>query len=275
MIVGSFLENQHRMFSMMENLGNHIVDSDRQMKSLQERVGALEGEVLATQGHLLYHQRDYIAHVEQQEREDMVVEKHESILSCLQAFNDIIFNVNRPARNTGTLPITQTLKDALRKAELGYITHLFDPPNRLLPLAEDVKKNRDSALAILTPVERSLCNSLVMSLKQGRDKRNRQQHRKPDRATAFARLQQLGLGQEELFALRSLLETDPKRIRTEKDKADTDLRIFAPDGTYNSVSMKNAKLEEMRAETEEVERRRSDFERDIQAVVRIQQTRSS
>jgi hypothetical protein len=93
---------------------------------------------------------------------------------------------------------------------------------------------------MLTPHERQLCEALHQRWKQGRVARNRQQHPVPDRTTVVHRLSDLD--PVDLDTLRSFLLKDPQRLPADDEPVDADLRLFAPEGTYQSVEAKINKL---------------------------------
>jgi hypothetical protein len=62
----------------------------------------------------------------------------------------------------------------------------------------------------------------------------------PDRATVVRRLSDLD--PVDLDTLQKFLLSDPQHLSADDEPVDADLRLFAPEGTYQSVEVKVEKL---------------------------------
>ncbi|KAJ6559964.1 hypothetical protein B0H19DRAFT_1375896 [Mycena capillaripes] len=178
------------------------------------------------------------------------VEKHESLDLTLQAFDDRIFDT-RP-RVDGKPFMKNNEKEYLKSVGMNYILKLLDPPSSILKRANanNSRKKLDSAitkaLSLLTKQEQELCRKLY-DKRQGKDKHNKQQHCKPDVATAIARIETMLPEQPHLYpVLTAFLNSDPQRIRSEGEGVDVDLSLFASRGTYKSVAEQRVELAKLK-----------------------------
>ncbi|KAJ7070579.1 hypothetical protein C8F01DRAFT_1106918 [Mycena amicta] len=180
-----------------------------------------------------------------------VTEAWEVVARCIQAFNDFVFDPERPASGPEEVILTVDEKAILTSSGLIYLTQLLNPPNDL-PARVDTVRLR--ALSILSPQQQDLCRVLV-TLQDSNTKQNFIHHRRPDRTTVMDRLDPF-LDDEEKSTLRAFLDTNPERLssrRAQIQDADEDLYLFAPEGSYKNVAKQKQDLEGLKAEIAESE----------------------
>ncbi|KAJ7681875.1 hypothetical protein DFH06DRAFT_1119230 [Mycena polygramma] len=193
---------------------------------------------------ILLLQRDAIRRKEIEVTKHEIIEKHEAISLCLQAYNDIIFDTQRkPGEGSRKFVMSEKMRMLLKVNDLRYITELVGNPRRKIPDA--AKAARDLALGILTPEEKTLCRALVMQLREGRALRNAIQHPKPDRAAVLESVRQIG--EPCLLTLAHFLATDPKRIRRFDELPNNGLQMFARSGEYKSAARQRDELKTLKA----------------------------
>ncbi|KAJ7065486.1 hypothetical protein C8F01DRAFT_747472 [Mycena amicta] len=216
----AILELQNSVAVLRQQLSSH----HQTLVSVQERSVALQEESIA----------ENTASLDAAD----VVEKHECVARCLQAYNDVLFDLARPSREPGERRMVPQEKEVLKREGLGYITKLLEPRKVLRPHIEDLRKR---VLRMLTPRECQLCEALYGILKEHRGTRNLEQHPMPHRTTVLNRLQ--GLGKDDLRTLENFLLSDPQRLPTNEDLPYAGLHLFAADGKYESVEVKMEKLQ--------------------------------
>ncbi|KAF7352145.1 hypothetical protein MVEN_01177700 [Mycena venus] len=170
-----------------------------------------------------------------------ITEVQESISRSLQAFSDIIFDVDRSGPPYPIL--TQDEKDTLKRSGLGYVTQLIKPPAYVKADADTL---RLKALGILSTHQQRVCRALMDKLDKRRIQRNQDHHPRPDLTTALARVGTLP--NDGHLLLRQHLTEDVKRLplHHERDRTDVDLRLFAPPGEYKTVIQQRQELLELK-----------------------------
>ncbi|KAJ6576572.1 hypothetical protein DFH09DRAFT_1149743, partial [Mycena vulgaris] len=249
--IGSLRGEQHQLHDMLERTGKLVAENTRAMEAMKRENAESMLKVDKKLQFLFENEDRLIAGAQSALDKQEMVEIHEALSMCLQGYNDIIFNINRPPRRAGELVLTWGMKQELKADGFHYITQLFCPPRNLLPLSPEADSRRRQALRILTPQEESLCADMVGRLLGGREERNTEQHPKPDRETTLHRLRDLGEAHHGL--LRYYLASNPQRIPGRKEPLGVDLSIFPSDGTYVSAAQGRIELERMKAKRAELE----------------------
>ncbi|KAJ7282867.1 hypothetical protein C8J57DRAFT_1555324 [Mycena rebaudengoi] len=113
-----------------------------------------------------------------------VTERYETVARTIQGMtsglNDVIFDVDREARNPHDIILSEVEKDMLKRHGLGYLTQLLQPPKNL---PAEIEGLRLRALSILTPQQLKLCQVLAEQDSDGQ--RNFLQHPRPDCRTVM------------------------------------------------------------------------------------------
>ncbi|KAJ7032977.1 hypothetical protein C8F04DRAFT_1396247 [Mycena alexandri] len=222
-------------------LESEINNMRREATTMRSAVEKIQHALVATQGDVMTLQQSRIDL-------DDSLELHETLQRILQAYNDLIYDTHRTAGN-GRAVLTMIQKETLKTAEFHFVTHLLDverEPSTNLPVPNNFDDCRRAALAILTPVELAICRALAGRFDDGR---TAWQHRKPDMATALARVEALGvLAPSELVELERFLRLNPERMALQTDEPGTDRHLFAKVGAYHSVAAEKKRLSELKIE---------------------------
>ncbi|KAF8146624.1 hypothetical protein K438DRAFT_502468 [Mycena galopus ATCC 62051] len=187
-----------------EGLGRQVLQNQTDIRQLKDSVLMLAKELSTVQSSLIELTAKNLYKSD-------VVELHECLDRCLQAFSDVIFDTHSqlPGR------LTEQERARMKQFQSHYLTYILSPPPASLP--PDIVALRIKALDILTKPQLQLCKFLHQRWKTARVDRNlQQQHqwyqRRPDREMALERIKEAGLDSEGLQILHDFLETNPARL---------------------------------------------------------------
>ncbi|KAJ7895906.1 hypothetical protein B0H14DRAFT_2558371 [Mycena olivaceomarginata] len=170
--------------------------------------------------------------------------------------NDIVFNTGRvPGPSSRAFVLMETQKKLLKDNKLNYITRLLNVLWHKLLKNNVLKRTRTAALNVLSPEEKELIKLLRDALEEGCKLRNIQEHKRLGTATALERTSIATNMPPDLYhILEGLLASAPRHLKVGSEwEPNAPEVLFAPKGTYVSVSQMQEDLLVMRRELEELE----------------------